>query len=137
MANARQEPCYLDRMLFDLCMNGVIRSMEQANDLLGIVMTDYFEDADQKPISSYDASRLCTLLHSVQTELTNAIAEYSLTAVRENTYFEKRLFEVAQNAVIAKEVDDLMEKADAETRNTLRILPDADALEMLRRKFHE
>lgn len=135
-----------ERVAADIATWSTISQIDEANSLISDVWEEFFSDAEQNPISQFDAIRIGNRIHIAATAIFDALLQFSLTTGNSSfrgvsphlesmkrtrlVYEAEEAFENARiyaNTLPDKERDKMFEILE-ETGN----LPDTEALKKLR-----
>lgn len=105
--------------------------VSRARRLLMGVLSDFFEDAEQKQISRLDAEDVGDILHAVNDALWWAETEYALTVGDEDAPGCASSHEGARRAALVRDVERLRDKLNPEDKTPYKDIPDEEALPIL------
>lgn len=128
-------PTAQDRLIVRDYMFSVQDKVERCFSILNIILSDFFEDAEPKKLGVYETEKLETLIRSASDEAADAIEEYYfITGDDTGTDFASCQFERAEKAILARDVERLLQAADQKTRDACILMDDEDAIRALKGK---
>lgn len=120
-----------ERLIISQAMYGIITNVERARRLLLNVIGDFFEDAEQKPISAPDAEHIQDMILTINDILWEAETGYGLTVGDDDTGGIKSELESAKRMLLVQKVERLRAKIDYKACQHLLDLDDEEALPLL------
>lgn len=120
-----------ERLTIQTAVDSQFVYIMRARRLLMRVLSDHFEDAEQKPISQCEAEDMGDILHAVNDALWRAETEYSLTVGSEIAPGCGASYEGARQAALVRDVERLRHKLGYETTGPYLDMDDEKALPIL------
>lgn len=120
-----------ERLIISDTAYSVMSYVERARRLLMRVISDHFEDAEQKPIESYDAEGIGDILRAINDALWWAETEYALTVGDEGALGCASYYEGARRALLVRDVERLRDKFSGDETKQYLDLSDEELLPIL------
>lgn len=120
-----------ERLMISQTMYSIMTNVERARRLLMDVIGDFFDKAEQEPISAPDAEYIQDMIHAINDMLWEAETEYSLTVGNNDTGGCKSELEGAKRMLLVQKVEELRNKIGYKDCKHLRDLEDEEALPLL------
>lgn len=121
-----------ERLIIRKAVDSSFVYVSRARRLLMGVLSDFFEDAEQKPIDRLNAGDIGDILQAVNDALWWAETEYSLTVGDEAAPGCEPSYEGARRAALVRDVERLRHKLVHEATEAYLDLSDEEALPILR-----
>lgn len=112
-------------------MDGIFVEITKSREVLMQIMSDYFDDVEQKAICALDAETIGAALYLINGSLWMAELLYSLTTGRDDAAGCPSYYDGIKTATLARDVERLRTKLPLDDTAPYRGLDDAAALPIL------